>query len=31
MAIVVALAVVVLFGMSLPATWSYVTFMKVEK
>ena len=23
-------ALIVLFGMSLPATWSYVTFMKVE-
>lgn len=31
MGIVAALAVVVLFGMSLPASWSYVTFMKVEK
>jgi TRAP-type C4-dicarboxylate transport system permease small subunit len=26
-----AVSLVVLFGMSLPATWSYVTFMKVEK
>lgn len=26
-----SLSVVVLFGMSLPASWSYVTFMKVEK
>lgn len=26
----VALATVVLFGMALPATWKYVTFMKVE-
>ena len=26
-----AVAVIVLFGMSLPASWSYVTFMKVEK
>lgn len=26
-----ALSLMVLFGMSLPATWSYVTFMKVEK
>lgn len=26
-----ALSVIVLFGMSLPASWSYVTFMKVEK
>ena len=26
----VAIATVVLFGMSLPAAWSYVTFMKVE-
>jgi C4-dicarboxylate transporter DctQ subunit len=29
--IVAALAVVTLYGTSLPATWSYVTFMKVEK
>lgn len=28
--LVVALAAVVLFAMSLPATWKYVTFMKVE-
>lgn len=26
-----SIAVVVLFGMALPATWDYVTFMKVEK
>jgi TRAP-type C4-dicarboxylate transport system permease small subunit len=26
-----ALALIVLFGMSLPASWAYVTFMKVEK
>jgi TRAP-type C4-dicarboxylate transport system permease small subunit len=26
-----AISVIVLFGMSLPASWSYVTFMKVEK
>lgn len=26
-----AVSVIVLFGMSLPAAWSYVTFMKVEK
>src|SRR5918998_1229426 len=26
-----AISLIVLFGMSLPATWSYVTFMKVEK
>jgi TRAP-type C4-dicarboxylate transport system permease small subunit len=26
-----AIAVILLFGMSLPASWSYVTFMKVEK
>lgn len=31
MGIVGALAVVVLFAMSIPASWSYVTFMKVEK
>jgi TRAP-type C4-dicarboxylate transport system permease small subunit len=29
--ILVALAIIVLFGMSLPGAWSYVTFMKVEK
>lgn len=28
---VVAIAIIVLFGMSLPGAWSYVTFMKVEK
>lgn len=28
---VVAVAIIVLFGMSLPGAWSYVTFMKVEK
>jgi TRAP-type C4-dicarboxylate transport system permease small subunit len=28
---IVALAIIVLFGMSLPGAWSYVTFMKVEK
>ena len=28
---VAALAIIVLFGMSLPGAWSYVTFMKVEK
>ncbi|MBX3609625.1 MAG: TRAP transporter small permease subunit [Hydrogenophaga sp.] len=26
-----SIAMVVLFGMALPATWDYVTFMKVEK
>ena len=26
-----AVSLIVLFGMSLPASWSYVTFMKVEK
>ncbi len=26
-----AVSLIVLFGMSLPATWSYVSFMKVEK
>lgn len=31
MGIAGALAVVVLFGMAIPASWSYVTFMKVEK
>jgi TRAP-type C4-dicarboxylate transport system permease small subunit len=28
---IVALSIIVLFGMSLPGAWSYVTFMKVEK
>jgi hypothetical protein len=31
MGIVSSLALVVLYGASLPATYSYVTFMKVEK
>jgi TRAP-type C4-dicarboxylate transport system permease small subunit len=31
MAALGAVAVIVLFGMALPASWSYVTFMKVEK
>jgi C4-dicarboxylate transporter, DctQ subunit len=31
MALITALAVVVLFTLSLPATWDYVTFMKVQK
>jgi TRAP-type C4-dicarboxylate transport system permease small subunit len=31
MGIVGASAIVVLFGMAMPATWAYVTFMKVEK
>jgi TRAP-type C4-dicarboxylate transport system permease small subunit len=31
MGIVGALALVALFGMAFPATWSYVTFMKVER
>ena len=31
LAFVVAVAAVVLFGMSLPAAYSYVTFMKVER
>ncbi|PTE23361.1 C4-dicarboxylate ABC transporter permease [Cereibacter changlensis JA139] len=31
MGFVTALAVVALFGLSLPATWDYVTFMKVQK
>lgn len=30
MGIIVAIAIIVLYGMSLPATISYVTFMKVE-
>ena len=29
--ILAGIALVVLYGMSLPATWSYVTFMKVER
>ena len=31
MALVCALAVVILYGMALPATFAYVSFMKVEK
>jgi C4-dicarboxylate transporter DctQ subunit len=31
MGIAGALAVIVLFGMAIPASWAYVTFMKVEK
>lgn len=31
MALGTALVLVVLFGMAMPATWDYVTFMKVEK
>ena len=31
MGIVAAAALLVLYGKSLPASWSYVTFMKVEK
>jgi TRAP-type C4-dicarboxylate transport system permease small subunit len=31
LAVLVAVAAVVLFGMSLPAAYSYVTFMKVER
>jgi len=31
MAVVVAVATVALYGLSLPATYKYVTFMKVEK
>ena len=31
MALVFSAAVVILYGMALPASWSYVTFMKVEK
>ena len=31
MGIVAAIAVIVLFGMAIPASWAYVTFMKVEK
>lgn len=28
---IAAISLIILFGMSLPATWAYVTFMKVEK
>jgi C4-dicarboxylate transporter, DctQ subunit len=31
MAILFSVAVVVLYGVAMPATWSYVSFMKVEK
>ena len=31
MALVTAVALVGIFTLSLPATWDYVTFMKVEK
>jgi TRAP-type C4-dicarboxylate transport system permease small subunit len=31
MGILAAVALVVLYGMSFPAAWSYVTFMKVER
>jgi TRAP-type C4-dicarboxylate transport system permease small subunit len=31
MALVVSVAIVVLYAISLPATWSYVSFMKVER
>jgi C4-dicarboxylate transporter DctQ subunit len=31
MAFLTGIALVALYGMSLPATWSYVTFMKVER
>ena len=31
MALIVGVAIIVLYGISLPASWSYVTFMKVEK
>jgi len=31
MAVLVSLAIVVLYALSLPGAWSYVTFMKVEK
>jgi C4-dicarboxylate transporter, DctQ subunit len=31
MALVFSAAVVILYAMALPASWSYVTFMKVEK
>jgi TRAP-type C4-dicarboxylate transport system permease small subunit len=30
MGIVISVALVVLYGMSFPAVWKYVTFMKVE-
>ena len=31
MALLTGAAIVILYGVSLPATWSYVSFMKVEK
>lgn len=31
MGVIGAASIIALFGMSLPASWSYVTFMKVEK
>jgi TRAP-type C4-dicarboxylate transport system permease small subunit len=31
MALVISVATVALYGLSLPATYKYVTFMKVEK
>lgn len=31
MGILMSIALVVLYGMSFPATWNYVTFMKVER
>jgi C4-dicarboxylate transporter, DctQ subunit len=31
MALVVSVAIVILYAVSLPASWSYVSFMKVEK
>ena len=31
MALIVSVAIVLLYAISLPASWSYVTFMKVEK
>lgn len=31
MAAVAAIAVIVLFALAMPATWSYITFMKVER
>jgi C4-dicarboxylate transporter DctQ subunit len=31
MAFLTSIVLVTLYGMSLPATWSYVTFMKVER
>ena len=31
MGVITAVAIIALYGVSIPATWSYVTFMKVER